>query len=570
MKHQASTSVTLVPSLVIRLLKVKTVGRRPPQMGNRSRVWPADAIHKLVAQAAVILSLAALTSAIAATPSPTTRPNILFIMADDHAWQAVSAYGESRHLIQTPNLDRLANEGMRFDRCLVGNSLCGPCRAAIITGTYSHINGFYNNYNCRFDGSQTTFPKLLQAAGYQTAVIGKWHLETDPTVFDHWEILPGQGHYYNPPMIRDGRKVKHAGYATEIITDLSLDWLKQRDTNKPFMLLCWQKAPHRIWEPALKDLDFDRDRIYPLPESLLDDYAGRGEAERNQNMTIANTMRLDEDNKLVTPKDLTPEQKKIWDAYYVPRNEAFLKKQLTGHALTEWKYNRFLHDYLGCIKSVDDNVGRILKYLDNSGLATNTIVVYSSDQGFFLGEHGWFDKRWIFEESARTPLLLRWPAVVRPGSVNTNLISNIDFAETFLQAAGVAIPDRMQGRSLMPLLYGATPADWRTAYYYHYYEYPADHNVRPHYGVITDRYTLAHFYKPTVFAPDQHAIADIPDDYWELFDREKDPGEMRSVFGNPAYAEVQTSLMQEVFRQRAALKEPANDDPKAFGRATEF
>jgi len=522
-------------------------------------------------QAIMALSTAtSLLAGIALCSAAGRSPNIVFILADDHAWQAVSAYGESRHLIQTPNIDRLAHEGMRFDRCLVANSLCGPCRAALLTGTYNHINGFYNNYNCRFDGSQTTFPKLLQQAGYQTAMIGKWHLETDPTGFDHWEILPGQGQYYNPPMFRDGQHVNHTGYATDIITDLSLDWLKQRDTNRPFMLLCWHKAPHRIWEPALQDLDFDHDRTYPLPESFFDDYSGRGLAEHDQNMTIATTMRLDEDNKLATPKDLTPAQGKIWDAYYVPRNEAFRRRHLTGRALTEWKYNRFMHDYLGCIKGLDDNVGRILKYLDDSGLATNTIVIYSSDQGFFLGEHGWFDKRWIFQESARTPLLLRWPGVVKAGSINTNLISNIDLAETFLQAAGVPIPGRMQGRSLMPLLAEAAPADWRTAFYYHYYEYPADHNVRPHYGVITDRYTLAHFYKPTVYEPDQRAIAGIPNDYWELFDRAKDAEEMRSVFGDPAYAEVQTNLMREVFRLRTELKEPAQDDPKAFGRATEF
>lgn len=482
-----------------------------------------------------------------------TKPNIVFIMADDHAWQAVSAYGESRHLIQTPNIDRLAREGMRFDHCLVNNALCGPSRASILTGTYSHINGFHNNSDSRFDGSQITFPKLLQQAGYQTAVIGKWHLESDPTGFDHWEILPGQGIYYNPPMIRDGKRVKHEGYVSDIITDLSLDWIKQRDASKPFMLLCWQKAPHREWEPALRDLDFDHDRVYALPESLFDDYSGRGKAEHDQNMTIRQTMRMNEDCKLTSPKDLSPEQRELWDAYYAPRNKAFLAKNLTGRALVEWKYNRFMHDYLGCIKGVDDNVGRLLQYLDDSGLATNTIVIYSSDQGFFLGEHGWFDKRWIFQESARTPLLIRWPGTIKAGSVNEDLVSHLDLAETFLQAAGLPIPDRMQGRSLLPIFQGKTPADWRTAFYYHYYEFPAAHRVRPHYGVITERYTLAHFYAPDV-------------DYWELFDRAKDPSEMTSVFGDPAYAEVQTNLMQEVFRQRKQLKKPDTDDPKAYGR----
>ena len=481
-----------------------------------------------------------------------TRPNILFIMADDHAWQAVSAYGESRHLIQTPNIDRLAREGMLFNRCMVPNSLCGPARAAIITGTYSHINGFYNNSNSRFDGSQTTFPKLLQKAGYQTGMIGKWHLESDPTGFDHWEILPGQGIYYNPPMIRDWTRVKHQGYVTHIITDLSLDWLKQRDPAKPFMLFCWQKAPHREWEPALADLDFDHDRQYALPDTLYDDYSGRGKAEHDQDMTIANTMRMNEDCMLTDPKDLSPEQRKIWDAYFVPRNEAFQKLNLSGRALTAWKYNRFMHDYLACIKGIDDSVGVLLKYLDDTGLATNTIVVYSSDQGFFLGEHGWFDKRWIFQESARTPLLIRWPTVIKPGGKCDKIVSSLDLAETFLQAAGVAIPDRMQGRSLLPLLEGKDPADWRTGFYYHYYEYPVPHHVRPHYGVITDRYTLAHFYWPDV-------------DYWELFDREKDPDEMKSVFGDPSYAGVQTNLVNQVTELRQEMKEPEKDDPKAYG-----
>jgi arylsulfatase A-like enzyme len=499
--------------------------------------------------------------------APVKPPNILFILSDDHAWQAVSAYGESRRLIQTPNIDRLGREGMRFDHCLVTDSLCGPSRACFLTGTYNHINGFYNNDNSRFDGSQATFPKLLQKAGYQTAVIGKWHLESDPTGFDHWEILPGQGIYYNPPMIRDGQHVKHAGYVADIITDLSLDWLKQRDPSRPFLLLCWQKAPHRPWQPALRDLDFDHDRRYLPPDSLFDDYSGRGLAEHDQNMTIETTMTLGEDNKLVTPRNLTPEQKKIWETYYVSRNEAFLKSKLTGRALTEWKYNRFMHDYLGCVKGVDDNVGRLLKYLDDTGLATNTIVIYSSDQGFFLGEHGWFDKRWIFQESARTPLFIRWPGLVKAGSVNTDLVANIDIAETLLQAAGLSIPGRMQGHSLLPLLQGTRPADWRTAFYYHYYEYPGPHHVRPQYGVIDSRYTLAHFYKPDMKVPNSNpfSVSAIPNDYWELFDREKDPHEMKSVFDDPAYAGVRTNLMQEVTRLRAELKEPEHDDPAAFG-----
>jgi arylsulfatase A-like enzyme len=307
----------------------------------------------------------------------------------------------------------------------------------------------------------------------------------------------------------------------------------------------------------LNDLDFDHDRQYALPDSLHDDYSGRGKAEHDQDMMISTTMRLNEDCKLVAPPDLSPEQRKVWDAYYAPRNAAFLKQNLTGKALTEWKYNRFMHDYLGSVKGLDDNVGRILKYLDDTGLATNTIVVYSSDQGFFLGEHGWFDKRWIFQESARAPLLVRWPAVARPGSVSQQIVSHLDLAETFLEAAGVPIPSRMQGRSLLPLLQGENPPDWRSAFYYHYYEYPAWHRVRPHYGVITDRYTLAHFYAPDV-------------DYWELFDREKDPQEMKSVFGDPAYATVQTNLLKQVSQLRRELKEPLKDDTKASGAPQQF
>lgn len=504
-----------------------------------------------------------------------TRPNILFILSDDHAWQAISAYGDARHLIQTPNLDRLAAQGMKFDHCLVNNSLCGPSRASFLTGTYSHINGFYNNTGSVFDGSQPTFPKLLHAAGYQTAMVGKWHMVSAPTGFDYWEVFPNQGVYYNPQMVRGGDgthyatniladlpTVTHKGYVTDIVTDLSLDWLNHRDPTKPFLLLCWNKSPHRIWEPALRDLDFDHDRKYPLPPTLFDDYSGRGPAEHDQDMMISTTMRLKEDCKLSDPTDLSPEQRKVWDAYYQPRNEAFEKLHLTGKALTEWKYNRFMHDYLGCVKGVDDNVGRILKYLDDTGLATNTIVVYSSDQGLFLGEHDWFDKRWIFQESLRTPLMVRWPGVVKPGGVSEKIVCNLDVAETFLQAAGAPIPARMQGESLVPLLKGENPPHWRTAFYYHYYEYPAWHRVPSHYGVVTERYTLVHFYTPPGWKPEPEMPVM---DYWELFDRQKDPNEMKSVFGAPAYSAVQKQLMKEVVRLRKKFKEPAKDDPKAFG-----
>jgi arylsulfatase A-like enzyme len=367
------------------------------------------------------------------------QPNILFIFSDDHAWQSISAYNEARRLLDTPNFDRLAREGMRFNRCLVPNSICGPSRATILTGKYSHLNGFYNNSNSRFDGSQVTFPKLLQAAGYQTALFGKWHLISDPTGFDHWHILPGQGVYYNPPMIDNGRQVRHEGYTTDIITDLTLDWLKKRDASKPFVVMCQHKAPHREWAPPIRHLGHDGDRQYAEPETLFDDYSGRGLAEHDQDMTLEKTM-TKLDVKLVTPGGMNAEQLAAWNAYYEPRNKKFQEANLSGKELVRWRYQRYMHDYLGCVKAVDDSVGRLLAYLDESGLAENTLVVYASDQGFYLGEHGWFDKRWIFEESLRTPLLVRWPGVTKPGSVSDAIVSNVDFAETFLDAAGVPIP----------------------------------------------------------------------------------------------------------------------------------
>lgn len=477
------------------------------------------------------------------------RPNILFIFSDDHAYQAISAYGSK--LLDTPHLDRLAKEGMRFDRCVVPNSICGPSRATILTGKYSHLNGFYNNSNSRFDGSQTTFPKLLQQAGYHTALVGKWHLVSDPTGFHHWEILPGQGVYYNPPMIRNGTPVKHSGYVTDIITDLALEQLKRRDKSKPFLLMCQHKAPHREWEPNLKNLGHDQDREYPEPATLFDDYAGRGKAEHDQDMTIENTM-TPKDLKLIPPPQLSPEQLQAWNAYYEPRNAAFRAANPQGKELVRWKFNRYMHDYLGCVKSVDESVGRLLKYLDEEGIADNTIVVYAADQGFYLGEHGWFDKRWIFEESLRTPFLFRWPGKTQAGKASQEIVSNVDFAETFLEAAGVPVPADMQGRSLLPILRGETPADWRKSFYYEYFEYPVPHHVRPHYGVVTGRYKLVHFYRSDV-------------DYWELFDLKQDPQELKSVYGEAAYAPVQKELEQELARLRTDLKVPARIPDEAYG-----
>jgi arylsulfatase A-like enzyme len=479
------------------------------------------------------------------------RPNVVFFFSDDHAYQAISAYNDPRKLLETPNIDRLAREGLRFDRAMVPNSICGPSRATVLTGKYSHLNGFYNNTNSRFDGAQTTFPKLLQAAGYQTAVVGKWHLVSDPTGFDYWHILPGQGVYYNPTMFDNGRRVQHEGYTTDIITDISLDWLRRRDRSKPFMLMCQHKAPHREWSPALRHLGHDGDRKYPEPATLFDDYAGRGKAELDQDMTIANTI-MPQDVKLVAPPQLTSEQLKLWNAYYEPRNEAYRQANPTGKELVRWRYNRYMHDYLGCVKAVDDSVGKVLKFLDDEGLSDNTLVIYTADQGFYLGEHGWFDKRWIFEESLRTPLLARWPGVIAAGRQSDALVSNLDFAETFLDVAGAAIPAEMQGKSLVPLFRGETPTDWRKSFYYEYFEYPVPHHVRPHYGVVTDRYKLVRFYTPDV-------------DYWELFDRSKDPSELTNVAELPAYKAVVDELKGELARLRAELKVPAEPPQAAYG-----
>lgn len=479
------------------------------------------------------------------------RPNILLIFADDLTCQAISTYQDKRQLLQTPNMDRIARQGMQFDRCLVTNSICGPSRATILTGKYSHLNGFYNNSNCQFDGSQQTFAKLLQSGGYSTAVIGKWHLMSDPTGFDHWHILPGQGVYYNPPMIRNGQQVKHTGYTTDIITDLSIEWLKKRDRSKPFLLMSQHKAPHREWAPALRHLGWDQDQQHPEPETLFDDFAGRTKAVRDHDMGLDRTF-SDLDAKLNPAPNMTPDQLEVWNAYYQPRNEAYRKAKLSGKELVRWRYQRYMHDYLACVKAVDENIGRLLEYLEQDGSDSNTVVICSSDQGFFLGEHGWFDKRWIFEESLRTPLLIRWPGVTKPGSVNRDIVSLLDFAETFLDIAGLKIPADMQGRSLVPLCRGEAPADWRQSLYYHYYEFPVPHRVRPHYGVITDRYKLVHYYKPDV-------------DDWELLDRQQDPLETRNFYGDPMYAETVRKLHAELERLKVEVKETAEPPRSAYG-----
>jgi arylsulfatase A-like enzyme len=500
----------------------------------------------------LLLALATLQVAFSTLVSAATSsrpPNILMVFCDDLTIQAISAYQHPLRLLETPNMDRLANQGMLFERCLVPNSICGPSRAVILTGKYSHLNGFYRNGN-RFDGAQQTFPKLLQKAGYQTAIVGKWHLESDPTGFDYWHILPGQGIYYNPPMIKNGERVQYEGYTTDLITDFSLEWLKNRDKSKPFLLMAQHKAPHREWAPALRHLGWNKDRTFPEPDTLFDDYSGRGRAEREQDMTIAKTF-TPRDSKEMAPPYLNAEQRKVWDAYYEPRNEILRQGTLSGRDLVRWRYQRYMHDYLGTVKAVDESVGRLMKYLDDEGLADNTLVVFSSDQGFYLGEHGWFDKRWIYEESVTTPLFVRWPGVTKAGSRSDAMVSVLDFPETFLDVAGVPVPLDMQGRSLKPVLQGRIPRDWRTSFYYHYYESPSGHAVPKHYGVVTDRYKLFHFYEPEM-------------NYWTLIDRQQDPKELKNVYNDPSYAVARKTLHAEVDRLRAELKVPAQDAPESM------
>jgi arylsulfatase A-like enzyme len=439
------------------------------------------------------------------------RPNILYIMADDHAAHAISAYGSKVN--RTPNIDRLAKEGMRFDNCFVTNSICTPSRACILTGKYSHINGVpvFN----RFDGSQPTLAKYLQGAGYHTGMIGKWHLGSDPTGFDYWNILPGQGVYHNPGFIEMGQRKKYQGYVTDLIADFSIDFLEKRPKDRPFFLMCHHKAPHRPWQPDQKHARQWANVKVPEPETFNDDYATRSDAAREA------TMRIDRDLQPNDYKQKPP-------------------PGLSAEELKKWKYQRYMQDYLACIASVDDNVGRLLDYLDRKGLAENTIVIYASDQGFFLGDHNWFDKRFIYEESLRMPLLVRWPGRIKAGTVCDRMVLNVDFAPTLLAAAGQAVPEDMQGRSCLPLLGGETPKDWRTSMYYRYYHYPQDHRVQPHYGIRTERYKLVYFNRI---------------DQWELFDLKTDPHELKNLYSDPASAETIKKLKEEMYRLKKDLKD---------------
>ncbi len=497
-----------------------------------------------------------------------TRPNILFIMSDDHDDDAISAYGgHFAKIAPTPNIDRLAKEGMRFNHCFVTNSICSPARATILTGKYSHLNGVIDNHTV-FDGSQQTFLKLLRETGYQTALIGKWHLKSEPTGFDYWNIFPGhgQGKYYNPDMSEMGKEYQVEGYVTDVVTNISLDWLKnKRDKNKPFMLMYQHKAPHRSWEPAPRHLDYLENVDIPVTGKY--NKRKTGAAAKEQEMSILHNMGTESDLKMnpeVTEKHFIPgshpagypsyygrlermtdEQRDTWMKFYAERDSLFLqKKPSTEDEITWFKYQQYMKDYLRTIKTVDENIGRVLDYLEEAGLAENTIVVYTSDQGFFLGEHGWFDKRFMYEESFHTPLLIRWPENINAGTVNNDFVMNLDFAPTFLDIAGAKIPSDMQGESFLPILKGKTPEDWRKSVYYHYFEYPGPHMVKRHYGIRTERYKLIHFYY------------DI--DEWELYDLEKDPEELNNVFHDPKYAGIAVRLMGEL--EKLQIKYKDSDD----------
>ncbi len=488
------------------------------------------------------------------------RPNIVYIMSDDHTAQMMSCYGNSP--VQTPNLDRIAEGGVLFSNSFVANSLSGPSRACMLTGKHSHKNGFTNNEHGVFDGSQQTMPKLMQQAGYQTALIGKWHLVSTPTGFDYYDILPEQGNYYNPDFIHmDGTRTKEQGYCTNIITDKSIEWLEQRDRDKPFILFVHHKACHRDWLPEMKYLREYEDTTFPLPPNFYDTWEGRIAAQQ-QEMSIASEHDMDlvYDNKVYVPGDksrlsglylsyisrMDAEDSVAYHEFYDSLSIAYKQHPLTGNELAEYKFQRYMRDYAKVTRSLDDNVGRLMDYLEESGLLANTLVVYTSDQGFYMGEHGWFDKRFMYEESMHTPLIMRLPARFSLRGDIEELVQNIDYAPTFLELAGAEVPDDIQGLSLVPLLKGEKPQNWRDALYYHYYEYPAEHSVKRHYGIRTDRYKLIHFYN------------DI--DVWELYDLESDPYEMHNIYGEKGTEELVDSLKLRML----ALQEEYSD-PVRFG-----
>lgn len=518
------------------------------------------------------------------------RPNIIFIMSDDHAYQAISAYDNS--LIETPNIDRIAEMGILFTEASVTNSICAPSRATILTGLHSHLNGKVDNHY-PFDTTNVTFPQLLQNAGYQTAMFGKLHFGNNPKGFDEFKILPGQGDYYNPDFItKNEGRIKTEGYVTDIVTDMTLDWLdKDRLKEQPFLLMYLHKAPHRAWYMAERHMEEFTQKTFPEPETLFDDYSGRTHAAAEAEMNILKHMGWSGDNKVfpdvmdklgiaeIGPdkarfenemKRMTDSQRENFMKYYTPINEEFEKiyPGMSEEEKMKWKYQRYMQDYLGTIKSVDENVGRLLDYLEANDLMENTIIVYTSDQGFYLGEHGWFDKRFVYDESFKTPLLVAWPGQTKAGTRSDALVQNLDFAQTFLDVAGVDAPAKMQGKSMVPLLTGNEDQWIRDAVYYHYYEYPAEHMVNRHYAVVTKDYKLIHYY--------------FVEDEWELIDRKKDPMELKNVYDDPAYAEIRTDLhtrlekLREQYQDSTALSQRYIDrlvddyeDGKAFGVSKE-
>lgn len=487
------------------------------------------------------------------------RPNIIFIMSDDHARQAMSIYGHPvGKVAPTPNIDRIGHEGAVFQNNYCCNSISGPSRAAILTGKHSHKNGFMRNTHVGFDGSQPTLPKILQANGYETAVIGKWHLVSKPTGFDHWMVLVDQGDYYNPAFITENDTVRHAGYVTDLITRYCEDWLgRGRDPRKPFFLMMHHKAVHRNWVPAERHYHLYENTRFPLPANYYDSYEGRYAAGL-QKMNIYRDMYEGHDLKMVAGTDsdsllfdpwpqaflgtmTADEQRRFFDAYR-RRNNEFYSRERSFKEVAEWKYQRYMQDYMACVASVDESVGEILGYLERTGLDRNTIVIYTTDQGFYLGEHGWFDKRFMYEESFGMPMVMRWPGHIAPGTQVTGLTQNIDFAPTFLEMCGIDVPEDMQGRSFMPLVTtGKAPDDWRKSLYYHYYEFPGFHSVRAHDGVRTDRWKLIHYYA---------------DDRWELFDLRNDPSEMENLHGRPGTEETEAALRQELLRLRREYEVP--------------
>ncbi len=491
-------------------------------------------------------------------------PNIIFIMSDDHAYQAISAYDNT--LIKTPNIDRIAKMGMLFTNASVTNSICAPSRATILTGKHSHINGKIDNLS-PFDTTNVTFPQLFQQAGYQTAMFGKLHFGNNPKGFDEFKILPGQGSYYNPDFItKHEGNIKVDGYVTDIITDMTLDWLSnERKAEDPFLLMYLHKAPHRPWELAERHMEEFTNRTFPEPATLFDDYSGRTPPAAEAEMNILKHMGWSGDTKL-KPEVLkrfgipdvggidtsrfigqmnryTPSQLENFKKYYDPITEDFIKKypSMSQEDLMRWKYQRYMQDYLGTIRAVDENVGRLLDYLEANDLMENTIIVYTSDQGFYLGEHGWYDKRFIYDESFKTPLLISWPGKIKPGSRSDELVQNLDFAQTFLEAAEIQSSSDMQGESLIPILTGQEDQWTRDAVYYHYYEYPAEHMVNRHYAIVTKAYKLVHYY--------------FVEDEWELLDRNKDPLELKNFYNDPEYAEIRADLHKRLEDIRIKYKD---------------